>query len=140
MRTNSCASTRLVPISSSIHVQVRQTDNGLFPQAEEDELLTYEIHIDEKDNTRLQNYFDEIKQLYIKDEFSKHVQEWNDQRCMAIERALNMILFPQMVKEIKAKLLEEAKECIIKVRAPFLAEVLRCLHKVIPVQLFTILG
>lgn len=35
-------------------------------QAEQDGLLTYEIHIDERDNLRLQDYFDEIKQLYIK--------------------------------------------------------------------------
>ena len=35
-------------------------------QSAQDELLTYEIHIDEKDNTRLQSYYDEIKQLYIK--------------------------------------------------------------------------
>jgi transcription elongation factor SPT6 len=87
-----------------------------FFQADQDSLLTYEIHIDERDNSRLQNYYDEIKQLYIKDEFSKHVQEWNDLRCGAIERALNMILFPHMVKEVKTKLLEEAKDCIIKVQ------------------------
>ncbi len=33
---------------------------------------------------------------------------------MAIERALTMILYPQMVKELKNKLLEEAKEHVIR--------------------------
>ena len=37
------------------------------------------------------------------------------QRSAALERALTMILYPQMIKELKHKLLEESKEHIIKV-------------------------
>lgn len=62
-----------------------------------------------------QTYFDEIKQFYYRDEFSHQVQEWNKQRTLAIERALQQFLYPQMAKELKNKLIAEAKENIIKV-------------------------
>lgn len=62
-----------------------------------------------------QTYFDEIKQFYYRDEFSHQVQEWNRQRTLAIERALNQFLYPQMAKELKSKLIAEAKESIVKV-------------------------
>ncbi|XP_078278695.1 transcription elongation factor SPT6 [Rhinoraja longicauda] len=85
--------------------------------AEDDSLLTMEICIDMKglegyDNE--QTYFDEIKQFYYRDEFSHQVQEWNRQRSMAIERALNQFLYPQMGKELKNKLLNEARDYISK--------------------------
>ena len=63
-----------------------------------------------------QTYFEEIKQFYYRDEFSHQVQEWNRQRTMAIERALQQFLYVQMAKELKNKLLAEAKEYVIKVR------------------------
>lgn len=63
-----------------------------------------------------QTYFEEIKQFYYRDEFSHQVQEWNRQRTMAIERALQQFLYVQMAKELKNKLLVEAKEYVIKVR------------------------
>lgn len=62
-----------------------------------------------------QTYFDEIKQFYYRDEFSHQVQEWNKQRTLAIERSLQHFLYPQMAKELKNKLLTEAKENIVKV-------------------------
>ena len=62
-----------------------------------------------------QTYFEEIKQFYYRDEFSHQVQEWNRQRTLAIEHALKHFLYPQMAKELKNKLLAEAKENIIKV-------------------------
>lgn len=62
-----------------------------------------------------QTYFEEIKQFYYRDEFSHQVQEWNRQRTMAIERALQQFLYVQMAKELKNKLLVEAKEYVIKV-------------------------
>lgn len=62
-----------------------------------------------------QTYFDEIKQFYYRDEFSHQVQEWNRQRTLAIERALTQFLYPQMAKELKSKLITEAKESIIRV-------------------------
>jgi len=43
------------------------------------------------------------------------VQEWNRQRSLALERALLRILYPLMARELKAKLLEEAKHSIIRV-------------------------
>ena len=63
-----------------------------------------------------QTYFEEIKQFYYRDEFSHQVQEWNRQRTLAIERALQQFLYVQMAKELKNKLLAEAKEYVIKVR------------------------
>uniref|UniRef100_A0A674ITX0 Transcription elongation factor SPT6 n=1 Tax=Terrapene triunguis TaxID=2587831 RepID=A0A674ITX0_9SAUR len=59
-------------------------------------------------------YFEEIKQFYYRDEFSHQVQEWNRQRTMAIERSLNQFLYVQMAKELKNKLMVEAKEYVIK--------------------------
>lgn len=63
-----------------------------------------------------QTYFEEIKQFYYRDEFSHQVQEWNRQRTMAIERALQQFLYVQMAKELKNKLLAEARESVVKVR------------------------
>lgn len=62
-----------------------------------------------------QTYFDEIKQFYYRDEFSHQVQEWNKQRTLAIERSLQQFLYPQMAKELKNKLIAEAKDNIVKV-------------------------
>lgn len=45
------------------------------------------------------------------------MQEWNKQRSEALDRALNKILYPQLVKEVKAKLLDEAKDYMQKVSA-----------------------
>uniref|UniRef100_A0A8C7N0I6 Transcription elongation factor SPT6 n=1 Tax=Oncorhynchus kisutch TaxID=8019 RepID=A0A8C7N0I6_ONCKI len=86
-------------------------------QAEEEGLLTIDICIDllgVKGVAGDQTYFDEIKQFYYRDEFSHQVQEWNRQRTLAIERSLTQFLYPQMAKELKNKLIAEAKENIIK--------------------------
>lgn len=52
----------------------------------------------------------------LQDEFSHLVQQWNLQRSQALERALTKLLYPQMEKELRAKLLSEAKDGIVKVR------------------------
>uniref|UniRef100_A0A8C7RH61 Transcription elongation factor SPT6 n=1 Tax=Oncorhynchus mykiss TaxID=8022 RepID=A0A8C7RH61_ONCMY len=86
-------------------------------QAEEEGLLTIDICIDllgVKGFAGDQTYFDEIKQFYYRDEFSHQVQEWNRQRTLAIERSLTQFLYPQMAKELKNKLIAEAKDNIIK--------------------------
>ncbi|XP_010894715.3 transcription elongation factor SPT6 [Esox lucius] len=86
-------------------------------QAEEEGLLTITICIDligVKGYGGDQAYFEEIKQFYYRDEFSHQVQEWNRQRTLAIERSLKQFLYPQMAKELKNKLIAEAKENIIK--------------------------
>ncbi|VDI00276.1 transcription elongation factor SPT6 [Mytilus galloprovincialis] len=82
-------------------------------QAEDDNLLTIEMYIDEQVEGR-QTYFEEIRQLYYRDEFSHLVQQWNSQRSEALERALTKILYPQMEKELRAKMLAESKEGIVK--------------------------
>ncbi|XP_029922869.1 transcription elongation factor SPT6 [Myripristis murdjan] len=85
-------------------------------QAEEEGLLTISICIDliGVKGYGDQTYFEEIKQFYYRDEFSHQVQEWNRQRTLAIERSLKQFLYPQMAKELKNKLIAEAKENIIK--------------------------
>ncbi|KAJ8396463.1 hypothetical protein AAFF_G00017690 [Aldrovandia affinis] len=86
-------------------------------QAEEEGLLAIDICIDlvgVKGYGGDQTYFEEIKQFYYRDEFSHQVQEWNRQRTLAIERALQQFLYPQMAKELKNKLIAEAKENIVK--------------------------
>ncbi|XP_051536488.1 transcription elongation factor SPT6 isoform X2 [Myxocyprinus asiaticus] len=84
--------------------------------AEEEGLLSIDICIDLVGVKGYgdQTYFDEIKQFYYRDEFSHQVQEWNKQRTLAIERALQHFLYPQMAKELKNKLIAEAKENIVK--------------------------
>lgn len=59
-------------------------------------------------------YFEEIKQLYEIDEYSKVVQLWNDVRNEALRQALENFLYPQLEKELKAKLLQECQEACIK--------------------------
>ncbi|XP_076825036.1 transcription elongation factor SPT6-like [Clavelina lepadiformis] len=90
--------------------------------AETEGLLTVEIHIDMKDTMTGQTYFEEIKQLYYRDEFSHLVQEWNNQRSQVIEFMLEKILYKEMTKEIKALLCNESKDgikeqCALKLRS-----------------------
>jgi len=55
--------------------------------------------------------------VYLQDEYSNLVQEWNRQRSLALERALLRILYPVMARELRTKLLEEAKLSIIRVNS-----------------------
>lgn len=82
--------------------------------AERAGLLTYTITMDRPGAAEGQTYLDEIKQLYERDEFSKNVQDWNKERCEALEMALTKVLYPTLEKELKMRLLSEAKEGIIK--------------------------
>lgn len=43
------------------------------------------------------------------------MQEWNAQRTNALSRALNQMLYPLLEKELKLKLLQEAKNFVVKV-------------------------
>ena len=56
------------------------------------------------------------------------MQEWNRQRTLAIERALTQFLYPQMAKELKSKLIAEAKENIVRVMGCNAIAYLRCRH------------
>ncbi|GIX74854.1 transcription elongation factor SPT6 [Caerostris extrusa] len=83
--------------------------------AERDGFLTMDIVIDKPDgNDGRPRYIDEIKNLYERDEFSKNVQEWNVQRMQALEMAIVSILYPTFQKELRMRLLNEAKEGVIK--------------------------
>ncbi|XP_052215259.1 transcription elongation factor SPT6-like isoform X2 [Dreissena polymorpha] len=84
-------------------------------ESETEKLLEISITMDEKtDNRNIQNYYEDVKSLYYRDEFSHLVQQWNTQRTLALERALTKILYPQMEKELRLKLITEAKEGILK--------------------------
>lgn len=51
----------------------------------------------------------------IQDEFSLLVEKWNAQRAKALAHTLLKVLYPQMIKELKIKLLNEAKEHVLQV-------------------------
>lgn len=81
--------------------------------AEEDKLIEITIsdHIDGNTST---SYIDEAKQLYQRDEFSKIVQEWNSLRAECVELALKIMVIPELRKELKTVLLNEAKQFVLK--------------------------
>ncbi|KAK9308785.1 hypothetical protein QLX08_001384 [Tetragonisca angustula] len=81
--------------------------------AEEDKLITL-LFSDTIEGNISNNYMDEIKQLYYKDEFSKSVQDWNALRIGSVEIAFNQIIIPQLKKELRSNLLAEAKEYVMK--------------------------
>ena len=51
----------------------------------------------------------------FQDEFSLLVEKWNAQRAKAVAHALLKVLYPLMVKELRIKLLDEAKEHVLQV-------------------------
>ncbi|XP_053981515.1 transcription elongation factor SPT6-like [Hylaeus volcanicus] len=81
--------------------------------AEEEKLITISFSDMIEGNTT-NNYIDEIKQLYYRDEFSKSVQDWNALRTGSVEIALNRIVIPHLKKELRSILTVEAKECVMK--------------------------
>ena len=64
--------------------------------------------------------------MFLQDEFSHLVQEWNTQRMNALSRAFNHMLYPLFEKELKLKLLEEAKNAVVKVRSSFALKLSLC--------------
>lgn len=81
--------------------------------AEEEQLITIKFS-DNIDGHTSSSYIDEVKQLYIRDEFSKNVQEWNKLRAECVERALTRCVIPDLQSELKLALLTEAKEFVLK--------------------------
>lgn len=81
--------------------------------AEEEKLLTITINGKIEGNTS-SSYIDEVKQLYIRDEFSKNVQEWNNLRAECVERAMVKLIIPDLIKEVREQLLLESKEFVMK--------------------------
>ncbi|XP_012270306.1 transcription elongation factor SPT6 [Orussus abietinus] len=81
--------------------------------AEEDKLITLTLSDAIEGNTGT-DYVEESKQLYYRDEFSKNVQDWNALRVGSVEMAMNRMLIPDLKKELRVNLLEEAKECVMR--------------------------
>ncbi|XP_034949711.1 transcription elongation factor SPT6 [Chelonus insularis] len=81
--------------------------------AEEDKLITIILSDTIEGNTS-NNYVDEMKQLYIRDEFSKNVQDWNNLRVGSVEMALTKMVIPDLKKELKSNLITEAKEYVMR--------------------------
>ncbi|XP_041456554.1 transcription elongation factor SPT6-like isoform X2 [Lytechinus variegatus] len=112
------------PIFGSKYLKNKQVKDLLgdqylkLVQAEKDKLITMTMSIDmaQASSTSYTSatYFEEMKQLYYLDEFRSEVQAWNKERSGALEMALKSILYPQLAKELKTKLIAEAKEGIIK--------------------------
>lgn len=67
-----------------------------------------------KSNAALMSIADKLKSFYLKDEFSYTVEKWNEQRALIIDELLEKFLYPEMERELKAKLVAEAKEFIFK--------------------------
>ena len=49
------------------------------------------------------------------DEFSLLVEKWNTQRTQALGHSLLRVLYPLMERELRTKLLQEAKEFVTQV-------------------------
>ncbi|KAI4456284.1 transcription elongation factor spt6 [Holotrichia oblita] len=81
--------------------------------AEEENLITITIN-EHIEGSTSSSYIDEVKQLYIRDEFSKNVQDWNALRMECVERALTRCILPDFKSELKRTLLMEAKESVLK--------------------------
>ncbi|UYV64588.1 SUPT6H [Cordylochernes scorpioides] len=94
---------------------IRYLNGEMFLQihlAQEEGLLEFQISMEKQNDMHI--YLEEIKQLYFRDEFSKTVQEWNTERYKVLSIALDKYLFPVFEKEIKNKLVQEAKDGILK--------------------------
>lgn len=87
-------------------------------QAVKDGQLKMEITTDpdpvDMHTKKLPSYLEEIRPLYFKDGFSSLVQTWNVQRGLSLKTMLDRILWPQLERELRAKLLEEAQESVVK--------------------------
>ena len=53
--------------------------------------------------------------VWLQDEFSRLVEKWNAQRAQAVYTALVKVLYPIMQKELRTKLLVEAKDHVLQV-------------------------
>lgn len=80
--------------------------------AETDKLLTLTISEQFEGNTS-NSFLDEIKQLYYRDEFAQHVQNWNKLRSECVELALNKMVIPDLRRELDAQLQLESKEFVL---------------------------
>lgn len=79
--------------------------------AEQDNLLIISVSERFEGNTT-NSFLDEIKQLYHRDEFAQHVQNWNKLRGECVELALMKMVIPDLRKELESILLAESKEFV----------------------------
>lgn len=79
--------------------------------AEQDKLIIISISERFEGNTT-GSFHDEIKQLYLCDEFAQNVQNWNALRGECVELALTKMVIPDLRKELESILLAESKEFV----------------------------
>ncbi|XP_068143543.1 transcription elongation factor SPT6 [Drosophila tropicalis] len=60
------------------------------------------------------DYVEEAKALYHLDQFSKHVLEWNTLRAECVQLALKKWVIPDLIKELRATLHEEAQQFVLR--------------------------
>ncbi|KAH8335387.1 hypothetical protein KR074_000739, partial [Drosophila pseudoananassae] len=60
------------------------------------------------------DYVEEAKTLYHLDQFSKHVLEWNALRAECVNLALKKWVIPDLIKELRATLHEEAQQFVLR--------------------------
>lgn len=75
--------------------------------------------------TQTLNIIDKLMSFYQKDEFSSIVEQWNLLRAQVIEEMCEQILFPELEKELRSKLLQEAKYYVFVESARKLRSILR---------------
>lgn len=59
-------------------------------------------------------YFEEIKELIGKDEYSRLVQDWNELREECLKKALEEYIYPEVWKEVREHLLKNAHNAVIE--------------------------
>lgn len=65
-------------------------------------------------NSTANTFLEEAISFYNRDEFAKHVQDWNAMRSECVELALTKMVLPDLRKELHAVLLKESKDCVLK--------------------------
>lgn len=55
-----------------------------------------------------------VDTFFYRDEFSKNVQDWNALRVGSVEMALSKMVIPDLKKELRSVLLNEAKDCVMR--------------------------
>lgn len=112
-------------------IDLKQDEYLKLAHAEQDNLITIkfdtlmikQIVVDQNkiDSEKSSGYttytrsiIEKLKTFYQKDEFSYNVEQWNIQRAQVIEDMCNKFLFPDFEKELRSKLLYEAKQFVFK--------------------------
>ena len=122
--------TRFKYIRSKPVTDLKNEEFILLLQAEEQGLINISICLDEANSiyhslgnnsdyflsptdSHMQTYFDEIKHLYLRDDYSAVVTKWNEQRTKALFLALQKFIYPVISQEIRYLLKVESEKCVI---------------------------